>query len=246
MEPSVGASLLHLWQQSDAVAKATAAVLLAMSIATWYLILSKTLQVWRLRRDAHAIPRAFWAAPSLDVAIIAAHAARRTSPFSILADAAQEIARPAAAATVPALETSLARADYVARGLRTALQRAARTLDAGLGVLASVGATAPFVGLFGTVWGIYHALTDIGSSGQVSIDKVAGPVGEALVMTALGIAVAVPAVLAYNFLLRANRATVQELEGFAHDLHAYLLNRGGADAARADDREAMPMSRGAR
>jgi biopolymer transport protein ExbB len=108
------------------------------------------------------------------------------------------------------------------RALRRAVQRASAGLDSGLAILASVGATAPFVGLFGTVWGIYHALIGIGFTGQATIDKVAGPVGEALIMTAFGIAVAVPAVLAYNFLLRANRVIGQELDGFAHDLHAYF------------------------
>ena len=243
MEPDVAASLVQMWRETDTVGKATAALLLAMSIATWYLILAKSLQVWRLRREARAIPRAFWAAPSFDAAASAAHAAGRTSPFSILIDAAIEIARRAAPAA-PTLDGSLAHADYVARGLRTAMLRASRALDAGLAVLASVGATAPFVGLFGTVWGIYHALTDIGASGQVSIDKVAGPVGEALVMTALGIAVAVPAVLAYNFVLRANRSIVQELDGFAHDLNAYLLNRAETHEARKDPRAATPLSRG--
>src|SRR5690606_20436328 len=119
-----------------------------------------------------------------------------------------------------ALGAWLGLADYAASILRSALQRAGRGLDSGLGVLASIGATAPFVGLFGTVWGIYHALVAIGFSGEASLDKVAGPVGEALIMTALGIAVAVPAVLAYNFLLRANREIARALDGFAQDLHA--------------------------
>ena len=118
-------------------------------------------------------------------------------------------------------------------------------MDAGLSVLASVGATAPFVGLFGTVWGIYHALIGIGFTGQATIDKVAGPVGEALIMTAFGIAVAVPAVLAYNFLLRAHRLIAAELDGFAHDLHAYLTTDARRespgqmlDAAAAERRRA--------
>ena len=120
------------------------------------------------------------------------------------------------------LAESLDISEFVTRALRRAVQRSTARLDAGLTVLASVGATAPFVGLFGTVWGIYHALIGIGFTGQATIDKVAGPVGEALIMTAFGIAVAVPAVLAYNFLLRAHRVIAAELDGFAHDLHAYL------------------------
>ena len=123
------------------------------------------------------------------------------------------------------LGESLDRSEYATRILRLTVQQAVRQLESGLSILASVGATAPFVGLFGTVWGIYRALLGIGFTGQATIDKVAGPVGEALIMTALGIAVAVPAVLAYNFLLRANRLIAQELDGFAHDLHAYLVNQ---------------------
>ena len=134
--------------------------------------------------------------------------------------------------TVPNRPTNGAVAPTVARNVRPVSScevsraialRSARELESGLSVLASVGATAPFVGLFGTVWGIYHALAAIGASGQASLDRVAGPVGEALVMTALGIAVAVPAVLAYNFLLRANRDVSRALDGFAQDLHAFSI-----------------------
>ena len=224
------AGLLGLWLQADSVARATAVVLLVMSIATWYLILVKGLQARRLRREAAAVPVVFWRAATLDAAVAQSHAISGAGPFVTMADEALVVMRAGAAPAV--LESSLEQSDRVARCLRLALQRAARKLDAGLTVLASVGATAPFVGLFGTVWGIYHALADIGMSGQVSIDKVAGPVGEALIMTAFGIAVAVPAVIAYNFVLRSNRALAQELDGFTRDLHAYLVRALAAREAQ--------------
>jgi biopolymer transport protein ExbB len=114
------------------------------------------------------------------------------------------------------------RSELITRALRQRINEAAGRLEAGLTMLASVGSTAPFVGLFGTVWGIYHALINIASSGQIAIDKVAGPVGEALIMTAFGLAVAIPAVLAYNAFTRVNRMVLSQLDGFAHDLHAFL------------------------
>jgi len=223
MDRFAGTGISSFWTQADSVSRATALLLLLMSIVTWYLILTKTTQVWRLRRQADRVPDAFWAASTLEQAAAKAHGIAPDGPFArIAAEALAAERTPSAHSPVP-LNESLGRAEQIRRILRRALQRTSRRLDSGLSVLASVGATAPFVGLFGTVWGIYHALTDIGLSGQVSIDKVAGPVGEALIMTALGIAVAVPAVLGYNFLLRANRVIAQELDGFAHDLHAYLI-----------------------
>jgi biopolymer transport protein ExbB len=210
------------WSQADAVGKSTAMLLLVMSIATWYLMLVKALRMWRIRRHAPKVTHAFWAASDLEQAARGAHAVAADSPFSVLAVELASGMRQHAAA-VPGLSAALKRGDYAASVLRAALQRASGQLDAGLGVLASIGATAPFVGLFGTVWGIYHALVAIGFTGQATLDKVAGPVGEALVMTALGIAVAVPAVLAYNFLLRANRDIARALDGFAQDLHAWVL-----------------------
>jgi biopolymer transport protein ExbB len=144
------------------------------------------------------------------------------SPFtSAAAEAANAAAHHARHAGGKISET-LGLSEFVTRAIRRAISRANARIDSGLSVLASIGATAPFVGLFGTVWGIYHALIGIGMTGQSTIDKVAGPVGEALIMTAFGIAVAVPAVLGYNFLTRSNRVILGELDAFAHDLHAYL------------------------
>ena len=130
--------------------------------------------------------------------------------------------REASESSTDSLNAQVARSERVTRALRQAINQAAARLEAGLTFLASVGSTAPFVGLFGTVWGIYHALINIAASGQIAIDKVAGPVGEALIMTAFGLAVAIPAVLAYNAFTRVNRLLLAQLDGFAHDLHAFV------------------------
>jgi biopolymer transport protein ExbB len=219
MDAAETAGAFAFWLQADAVGRSAAALLLLMSVATWYLLLVKLLQVWRVRRHAHAVMQAVWTAADLEQAARRAEAVAADSPFSALAAELAAGMRERAAAPSE-LSATLDRDDLAASILRRVLQRASRELDKGLGTLASIGATAPFVGLFGTVWGIYHALVAIGFTGQATLDRVAGPVGEALVMTALGIAVAVPAVLAYNFLLRANRDIARALDGFAQDLHA--------------------------
>jgi biopolymer transport protein ExbB len=203
--------LTQFWEQADAVIRLTAYALLAMSVVSWFLIVWKTWSWWRVRRAARELA-GFWDAPSMDVAIARLKPADTEGVFVPLAVGA------ANAATHPAAENSLAaqidRSELITRALRQRINEAAGRLEAGLTVLASVGSTAPFVGLFGTVWGIYRALLNIAASGQIAIDKVAGPVGEALIMTAFGLAVAIPAVLAYNVL--------GQLDGFAHDLHATL------------------------
>ena len=215
-------SVFGFWAQADTVGKATAVLLAAMSVASWYLLLLKSLRMWRVRRHAARVRRQFWAAADLDQAVERMQAVAADHPFTLVAGqlAAGLHSRTADPA---ALAATLDHAEHAASVLRAALQQVSRSLDSGLGALASIGATAPFVGLFGTVWGIYHALIAIGFTGQATLDKVAGPVGEALIMTALGIAVAVPAVLAYNFLLRANRDLARSLDGFAQDLHACVL-----------------------
>jgi biopolymer transport protein ExbB len=206
--------------QADAVGLAAFSLLAAMSLASWYLLVAGGLRHRRLRRQARLTPDVFWK----QSALAAAHRAMidrapAADPFARLAlqaiDATRQHAR---AASVEAGGCSLS--EFLTRALRRSIRSALREVESGQAVLASVGSTAPFVGLFGTVWGIYHALAAIGASGQASLDRVAGPVGEALIMTALGIAVAVPALLGYNGLLRSGRAIQTELEGFAHDLHA--------------------------
>lgn len=218
MESTLGLS--HFWQQADGVIRLTAYLLLGMSIVSWFLILWKAWGWWRVRGASRAL-ESFWSAPSIDVAIAQLKPVDPENVFVPLAAGASN------AASHPAAENSLAaridRSELITRALRQRINEAAGRLEAGLTVLASVGSTAPFIGLFGTVWGIYRALLNIAASGQIAIDKVAGPVGEALIMTAFGLAVAIPAVLAYNAFTRANRLVLGQLDGFAHDLHATLI-----------------------
>jgi biopolymer transport protein ExbB len=217
MQSTLG--LAHFWQQADGVIRLTAYLLLGMSIVSWFLILWKLWGWWRVRSASRELDN-FWSAPSIDVAIAQLRPADPENVFVPLAAGASN------AASHPAAENSLAsridRSELITRALRQRINVAAGRLEAGLTVLASVGSTAPFIGLFGTVWGIYRALLNIAASGQIAIDKVAGPVGEALIMTAFGLAVAIPAVLAYNAFTRANRLVLGQLDGFAHDLHATL------------------------
>ncbi|MBI1891667.1 MAG: MotA/TolQ/ExbB proton channel family protein [Burkholderiales bacterium] len=209
----------HYLAQGDAISYAVAGVLLLMSIVSWYYILSKAWSSWRIRNSARAL-EAFWTAPTLTDAIALIGKSDTENVYTPLA------AQSAQAANVTAQAGSLNAAtdpgELITRTLRQEINRVAARLENGLTLLASVGSTAPFVGLFGTVWGIYHALANISAAGTVQIDKVAGPVGESLIMTALGLAVAIPAVLAYNAFTRVNRITLAELDAFAHDLHAYL------------------------
>ncbi len=236
--------LAHFWQAGDAVTHSVAWLLLAMSVASWYFILSKAWSAWRLRRGARAALDRFWSARTLDEAVDALVRDDPERVFSPMADKARRAARTQGDASLGA---SVDRGELVTRVLRQEMTQAASRLESGLTFLASVGSTAPFVGLFGTVWGIYHALLGIASNGQVMIDKVAGPVGEALVMTAAGLVVAIPAVLAYNAFTRLNRVVLADLDGFAHDLLALIttgsrLERdAGGDALRARSGTAAPM-----
>jgi biopolymer transport protein ExbB len=211
--------MIELLRQGDAVTRAVALLLLLMSVGSWVVILWKA---WLLRRAAADVARgtaAFWQAGSLDSARDLLVALDREALVLPLLDAT----RPAAPGVLAA---SGDRAQQLTRGLRDALHRASDRLQFGQVLLATVGATAPFVGLLGTVWGIYHALIGLAASGQVGIEQVAGPVGEALVMTAAGLAVAIPAVLGYNVLGRHIGRIEADLEGFAHDLRELLAGQG--------------------
>jgi len=194
-----------------------ALILLAMSVASWYLIVSKGLLAWRVRKEFKVYTQHFWNAPSLAAAI-------KQSKKTALAN----LAKNAIAATehhkTHASKNSekIAQDEFIARALNRSIAEENTKMENGLSVLASVGSVSPFVGLFGTVWGIYHALASISQSGQATLDKVAGPVGEALIMTALGLAVAIPAVLAYNALVRSNRLLAADLESFGYMLHTLL------------------------
>lgn len=216
----------HFWAQADGLIRANVYLLLAMSLASWFLIFFKTWSGIRSRRALRSID-AFWSAPSIDQALATLAAKDSEALLAPLARAAIEAARDTGEGRV----SWTSRSDRLTRALRSAMQAASERLETGLTLLASVGATAPFVGLLGTVWGIYHALLNIASSGSLSIDKVAGPVGEALIMTAFGLGVAIPAVLAYNGIARANRLVMAQIDGFAHDLHALLAGSGAASPA---------------
>ncbi|CAL62780.1 Putative biopolymer transport ExbB protein [Herminiimonas arsenicoxydans] len=214
-----GLGLSHYWAQGDAVSHAVAYALLIMSILSWYYILSKGWSAWRIRRSAAALEN-FWQAPTLPDAIAAIRLTDSENVYTPLAAQSVEAANITPHAN--SLNANTDPGELITRTLRQEINRVSSRLENGLTLLASVGSTAPFIGLFGTVWGIYHALVAVSASGTVQIDKVAGPVGEALIMTALGLAVAIPAVLAYNAFTRVNRITLAELDAFAHDLHAYL------------------------
>jgi biopolymer transport protein ExbB len=204
--------LLQAWNAADGVGRATALLLLAMSIAAWVLIVWKG---WLLRRAAADVARAlpaYWDAASPAEGRARLQALDRERLLLPLLDAAES--EPATAT----LEAAARPESQRTRRLRGALHVAHAQLHSGQVVLASIGATAPFVGLFGTVWGIYHALIGLVGAGSLSLDQVSGPVGEALIMTAAGIAVAVPAVLAYNLFGSWIAACEAELEGYAHDL----------------------------
>jgi len=211
-----------LWAQSDLVTKTVLAILALMSAGSWYVIVTKLIEQGRIGGHAKAATRDFWAAGTVQAG---AGQLDQRSPFRFIAEAGLE-----ASQRHSGLHARVDFADWVDLSLHRATERVQRRLAGGLSLLATVGSTSPFVGLFGTVWGIYHALTAIGLAGQASIDKVAGPVGEALIMTAIGLAVAVPAVLGYNWLLRRNTAVIDEVRDFSGELHSVLLGSGAAAA----------------
>jgi biopolymer transport protein ExbB len=207
--------LSALWAQGDWVAKGTLLILLAMSVGSWYVMFTKLAEQMRLGRQARAVQGQFWSASSVRQG---ADALEEGSAFRFIAEKALE-----GVSKHTGLLGAIAFNDWVTMSIQRAIGHVQSRMQGGLAFLATVGSTAPFVGLFGTVWGIYHALVKIGVSGQASIDKVAGPVGEALIMTAIGLAVAVPAVLGYNWLVRRNKAVMEQVQAFGSDLHGVLL-----------------------
>ena len=224
MESQFG--LANLWAQGDLVTRSVAVLLLLMSVASWAVIVIKALDIVRFKRDARTV-QTFWHNDDF-AAALATLGSNPANPFRALAIEGRE-ATAHHRNTRGQLHDSLDVSDWVTGSLRNNIDEFTARLQAGLAILASVGSTAPFLGLFGTVWGIYHALIAIGTSGQSTIDKVAGPVGEALIMTALGLAVAVPAVLSYNWLVRRNKLVMEDVRAFSGELHAALMirpNRG--------------------
>ena len=214
--------LINLWTEGDAVTRFVALLLLVMSLASWIVIILKTLNLFTAQKQAARV-EAFWHSANV-AGGLQALGNEEGNPFRALALRGQEaLAHLKTGSSQPELLKELDTSDWVTRGLQNAIDDATANLQSGLAILASVGSTSPFVGLFGTVWGIYHALMQIGMAGQATIDKVAGPIGEALIMTALGLAVAIPAVLGYNALVRGNKFIITRMNRFAHDLHALLI-----------------------
>ncbi len=215
---------LQFIAEGGIVSMGVAITLLLMSIASWYLIFVKTYQALKLRKASGAYIRRFWQAASIHSVVDKNAESTPASSLVIQALKASEHYQR----HVPQQSAEVCNQDeFIARSMRKVMGQYSIQVERGLTVLASVGSIAPFVGLFGTVWGIYHALASISLSGQATLDKVAGPVGEALIMTALGLAVAIPAVLAYNFFVRMNRNLLAETESFAQEVHV-LLTTGTA------------------
>ncbi len=212
-------SISQYWAQLDELGRAVAFVLILMSFVSWFTIFAKSWVFWRIRRSAPEINR-FWEAPTMEDALMILDVVDLENVYLPLAKKGSEAASVQHRASTMMAKTEPS--DVLTRVLRQELNRVTVRLESGLTLLASIGATAPFVGLLGTVWGIYHALTAVSGSTAIQIDLIAGPVGEALVMTGLGLMVAIPAVLAYNAFNRVNRITFAELDGFAFDLHSHL------------------------
>ncbi|MFZ6864825.1 MotA/TolQ/ExbB proton channel family protein [Undibacterium sp. Ji67W] len=206
-----------LWKTGDFIAKGTLVIMAIMSMGSWYILITKIIDQVKLSGQATDARTKFWKAASVQAG---SATLKEGSPFRFIADSGIKATEHHEGALLEQIDLNT----WVSMSIQRAVDKVQSRLQDGLAFLATVGSTAPFVGLFGTVWGIYHALTAIGMSGQASIDKVAGPVGEALIMTAIGLAVAVPAVLGYNFLVRRNKSSMEEVRAFAADLHSVVLS----------------------
>jgi biopolymer transport protein ExbB len=222
-----------LWKGGDFVARTTLIILVIMSMGSWYIMVTKLYEQFQLMRQANDVKRSFWSAASVQEG---ASGLKDGSPFRYIAESSLQATQHHEGKLVEQID----RYTWVSNALQRSVENVQSRLQDGLAFLATVGSTSPFVGLFGTVWGIYHALTAIGIAGQASIDKVAGPVGEALIMTAIGLAVAVPAVLGYNWLVRRNKAAMEQVRAFAADLHMILIS---GNVANEPGRAAPTVSR---
>ena len=231
-----------LWKGGDFISKTVLIILVIMSMGSWYIMITKLVEQGKLMKQAKTANRTFWNAPSVPQGIAML---KKESPFRFIAESGNQ-----ATEKHEGLLGGIDLNTWVTMSIQRAMENVQNRLQDGLAFLATVGSTAPFVGLFGTVWGIYHALTAIGIAGQASIDKVAGPVGEALIMTAIGLAVAVPAVLGYNWLVRRNKSAMERVRAFGNDLHSVLIGGGsnhpasaGMPATAAAGRPAATVSR---
>jgi biopolymer transport protein ExbB len=206
-----------LWKQGDFISKGTLIILVIMSMGSWYIMFVKVYEQFKLFRQARDVMSAFWSAGSVQEGVAGL---KEGSPFRFIAEQGIKATSHHEGKLLETIDLNT----WVTMSIQRAVENVSSRMQDGLAFLATVGSTAPFVGLFGTVWGIYHALTAIGIAGQASIDKVAGPVGEALIMTAFGLAVAVPAVLGYNWLVRRNKVAMEYLRTFSADLHMVLMS----------------------
>jgi biopolymer transport protein ExbB len=231
-------NLAHFLSQSDGVGQTLFALLAAMSIASWYFIIVKAWQGAMMRRRSAQFLKTFWDAASLDEIARYLNQHAPNEPFAYLTWHAITAAQHHAIHGAQRLHEAGSAADFLTRSMRRAIDEETARLEWGLTALASIASTAPFVGLFGTVWGVYHALLGIGQGGAATLDQIAGPVGEALIMTGLGLAVAIPAVLAYNACARANRLVLARLDAYAHDLFSFLTTGAPMGAQPA----AMPTA----
>src|SRR3990167_3857018 len=238
MESQLG--LVTLWTQGDWVTKSVAVLLLGMSLASWIVILIKALDILKFKSLGQRT-ETFWHSEDFSTGLKAL-GPQQDNPFVQLAQAGQE-ATAHHRNTQTQLHDALDISDWISRALRNSIDDSTARFQSGLAVLPSVGSTAPFVGLFGTVGGIYPPLMGIGAAGSATIDKVAGPIGEALIMTALGLAVAIPAVLGYNALVRGNKSILTKLNRFAHDLHAYFVT-GARVNAPGEQGNVRPLKKG--
>jgi len=223
--------LAALWQGGNIVTRSVLILLLVMSLASWYVILTKLWDQSKLKKSARAVEKQFWNAPSVKDGV---ERLKKGDEFRNIAEDGLRAASHHDGRLTDRIDLN----EWISMQLQRAVDGTASKMQSGLGLLATVGSTAPFVGLFGTVWGILQALVSIGVAGQASIDKVAGPVGEALIMTAIGLFVAVPAVMGYNWLLGRNKSLMDSLRNFTGDLHAYLVS-----GARVPDGSAVGGAR---
>ena len=208
-----------MWQHGDFVTKGTLFILTIMSMGTWYILIIKLFEQFRLMKEGREVTASFWTSGSLQKSV---SGLKKESAYRFIAEKGMH-----ATTHHEGLLGDVDLNTWVTTSIQRAAENVQNRMQDGLSFLATVGSTAPFVGLFGTVWGIYHALTAIGIAGQASIDKVAGPVGEALIMTAFGLAVAVPAVLSYNWLIRRNKLVMERVRAFSGDLHSVLMTVSG-------------------
>ncbi len=218
-----------LWKQGDFVSKGTLIILVIMSMGSWYIMIVKVYEQAKLFKQARAVQKSFWSAGSVQEGLTTLKVG---TPFQYIADSGIKATSHHEGKLLEQIDLNT----WMTMSIQRAVDQVSSRLQDGLAFLATVGSTAPFVGLFGTVWGIYHALTAIGIAGQASIDKVAGPVGEALIMTAIGLAVAVPAVLGYNWLVRRNKVALEQLRAFSADLHMVLMSGNARHAMAAPAR----------